>query len=347
MAKLDKNAGWPGFFRIFTVLCAILLLIARAGQQLAAPGSGDMQVMQVYEGLTVWAVPALFMLWGMYALEGTKPGFSANMLGRVLPTFGVLVFWGAVYAIANQLLSGGGVSFHSIWAALVSAAKGNTYFHLWVFYPLIGLYLVQPVIHRFTSTATRAEAVYVLVLCFVFANLLPLWTAFCPDSALAALLDRLQIHMVLGWVGLYVGGWYLRHYVIGRVSEYVIYLLGILGIVLTLGGSTIVGGSRTLWCSYSSPSVVLTATAFCVLFRYVLGVSDERSRRSAVSRLGRYAFGIYLVHQLWVLIFHWLGIDFHFSAVIAVPFFALVLFLLSLPVAWLLHLIPGAGEHLT
>ena len=347
MAKLDKNAGWPGFYRIFAVFCAMILILSRTGQTAAVQGSDAWQVMSVYEGLTVWAIPALFMLWGMYALDGASSGLSAALLGRVLPTFGVLVFWGTLYAIADQLLVGGGLSFRGIWAGFVSAAQGRPYFHLWLFYPLIGLYLMQPLIQRFTSTAARSEAVYFLVLCFLFANLLPLWTAFHPDSIAAGILNRLGIHMVLGWVGLYVGGWYLRHYVIGRITEFAIYLLGILGMVLTLSGSSLLGGSRELWYGYTSPNVVLTATAFCVLFRYVLGVSDERSRRSAVSRLGKYSFGIYLVHQLWVMVFRWLGISFGFSPVIGIPFFALVLFLLSLPVAWLIHLIPAVGEQLT
>ena len=28
MAKSEKNTGWPGFFRLFAVLCAILCLLA-------------------------------------------------------------------------------------------------------------------------------------------------------------------------------------------------------------------------------------------------------------------------------------------------------------------------------
>ena len=31
MAKTDKNLGWPGFFRVFAVLCAIMLLLAQSG----------------------------------------------------------------------------------------------------------------------------------------------------------------------------------------------------------------------------------------------------------------------------------------------------------------------------
>ena len=348
MAKGDRNLGWPGFFRVFTVLCAIMLLLAQSGHVLAGAGTGARQVLLVYEGLTSWTVPALFLLWGMSALEEGKSHVSASLLGLALPAFCLLVFWGAVYAVAAHLLGGGALTLSGMWSALIAAAKGDTYHHLWVLYPLIGLYLVHPVIHRFTSSASRGEILYFLALCFLFASLMPLWTAFHPDSVIASQLERLRVHLVLGWVGCYVAGWYLRHYTIGRAPEFLLYILGVLGMVLTLMGPKLIGGSRELWYRYTSPNVVLTAVAFCVLFRYVLGVSEERSRRRAMSDIGAYAFGVYLFHQLWYLVFRWLGIGpLSFTPVLSVPLFALVFFLLSLPFAWLVSLIPGVGPRLT
>ena len=187
MAKGDRNLGWPGFFRAFTVLCAIMLLLAHRYLDLTAPGSGARQALDIYEGLTLWTVPALFMLWGMFALEEGKPQVSASLLGLALPALGLLIFWGVVYAIVPPLLAGRGGNFTLAGLAdlLLSAVKGDTYFHLWVLYPLIGLYLVHPVIHRFTSSASRGELRYFLGLCFLFASLLPLWSAFHPYGAVS------------------------------------------------------------------------------------------------------------------------------------------------------------------
>ncbi len=64
--------------------------------------------------------------------------------------------------------------------------------------------------------------------------------------------------------------------------------------------------------------------------------------------IGAYAFGIYLVHQLWVLVFRRLGVSLlAFPPALSVPLFALIFFLLSLTFAWLIYLIPGAGSKLT
>ncbi len=349
MAKGDHNTGWPGFFRVFTVLCAIMLLLAQGGQEMTLT-AGQRQVLSVYEGLTLWTVPALFMLWGMFALEEGRPQVSAALTGLTLPALCTLLFWGVVYAITAPLLAGSGGNFTlaGLIDILLWVLKGGAYFHLWVLYPLIGLYLVHPALHRFASSASRGELCYFLGLCFLFASLLPLWAGVWPDSTLANLLDRLRVHLVLGWTGCYVGGWYLRHYTISRISEYVLYLLGLLGLVLTTLPPSVGPLSPDLTRRYMAPNVLLTAAALCALFRYVLGISEERSRRRAVSQLGACAFGVYLIHQLWVLIFQRFGVSpLSISPVLSVPLFALALFLLSLPVAWLISLIPGVGTKLT
>lgn len=255
MAKGDRNLGWPGFFRVFTVLCALMLLLAQEGQGLTAAGSGGWQVFSVYEGLTCWAFPALFMLWGMSALEEGRPLVSASLLGLALPAFCLLVIWGAVYAVVSHLLGGGALSLSGVWTALVSAARGNTYFHLWPLYPLIGLYLVHPVLHRFTSSASRGEVRYFLALCFLFSSLLPLLSvSSAPLHTIAAQLERLGVHLVLGWTGCYVGGWYLRHYTISRAAEYLLYILGVLGLVLTVMSPTFPVYSPALLRQYTARS---------------------------------------------------------------------------------------------
>ena len=58
----ERNSGWPGFFRVFAVFAALMLLLAQSGQELVPIAGGDWQVLSIYEGLTRWSVPALFMV---------------------------------------------------------------------------------------------------------------------------------------------------------------------------------------------------------------------------------------------------------------------------------------------
>ena len=164
MAKSEKNTGWPGFFRLFAVLCAILCLLARQGAALSAATAGDQRVFRIYVLLTLWAVPALFMLWGMFALEdGRSASLSGMLLGYALPALVTLIVWGAVYAVTAHLLGGGSFSLPLIWQKLRAAARGSSPTYLSMLYSLIGLYLVLPVLRRFTASASRGEVLCHLV----------------------------------------------------------------------------------------------------------------------------------------------------------------------------------------
>ncbi len=345
----EGNRGWPGAFRALAVFAALVLLLAQSGQELVPAAGGDWQVLSIYEGLTRWSVPALFMGWGMAALDGGgRPSLGGTLTGLVLPAFCRLVLWGALYALAAHLLGGGALSLGGVCSALAGAVRGDTYFHLWILYPLLGLYLVHPLLQRFAASASRGEALYVLALAFLLAGVLPLWTQFHPNHILVQFVDRLQIHAVLGFMGYYLAGWYLKQFVIGRIPELLLYLLGILGLVLTLAGPGLIGGGREIWYRYTAPGVALTAAALCALFRYVLGSGGERARSGMAASLGEWVFGIYLFHQLWALVFQRLGIGpLALGAAASVPVFALAEFFLSLPFAWLISRIPGAGRWLT
>lgn len=338
MSKGAKKDSWSQGFALTAVLAAIMLLLAREGQGMAEYGSGSWQVLRIYEGLTCWSIPALFMVWGMQALEEGKPGLNNTIKGLVLPCISKILFWGTLYATVQSLLGGKGVSVSGVLEAMRVAACGGTYFHLWVLYPLLGLCLLQPMIHRFTATADRNEVFYFLMLCMVFASLLPVWEEFHPDGVLVKLLQRMQVHMVLGYVGYYIAGWYLCRYAVGRFPEFLIYGLGIVGMVFTLLGHEILGGDRDLWYSYTAPGVALTAVAVCSVFRYVLGAGARYV-------LGKHALGVYLFHQIWVLALQWLGYSvLTWSPVVSVPVLAAGVFLISMPFVWLLHRIPGAGR---
>ena len=90
------------------------------------------------------------------------------------------------------------------------------------------------------------------------------------------------------------------------------------------------------------------AVAIVVLFRYVLGVSEERSRRQRLSHVARIAFGIYLVHDLFIILLRNIGLTtLSFAPVASIPLLSMLVFLCSLAVAWLIHWLPFIGRWLT
>ena len=173
---------------------------------------------------------------------------------------------------------------------------------------ILGLYLITPILRAFCDGANRGDFHWFFLLCFLFASLLPTAFRLWPNSTavIQVWYDRLDIQLVMGYVGYYVAGYYLREFVIGRIAEAVIYVLGVLGAVGPVWGP---------------------------------------QRLSGVARI---SFGIYLVHDLFIMLLRFWGITtLTFSPVASVPILTAVVFLCSFAVAWLISKIPFVGRWLT
>ena len=173
-----------------------------------------------------------------------------------------------------------------------------------------------------------------------------------PSQTASLWIGNLNLHLVLGYVGYYVLGYYLKQNTLSRAAEFALYLLGALGAAVTVGGTALLSRQRgelvQVFYNYDSPNVALMSVAVFVLFRYVLGVSEERSRRERLSKAAQVSFGIYLVHDLFLMLLRRVGIDaLSFAPALAVPVLAAGIFLCSFAVAWVLSKIPLVGRYLT
>lgn len=353
--KVDGRVIFADLLRVFATIAVILIHVA--GSQMIGPEvtSRTWQVFNIYDGLSRWSVPVFFMLSGMFMLDPK----SNRSLGKLffhnaLHIFICLIFWGGVYGVADYLLAGGQFTWQGLWANILTALKGQPHYHMWFLFAILGLYLVTPILRAFVRGASRADFHYFFALCFLWVSVLPILFHFYPNASavLQTWYNRLDIHLVMGYVGFYVAGYYLREYTISRIAEAIIYIFGIAGAVVTVWGTSVLsrlaGGLDQTFYSYTSPNVVAFAVAVVVLFRYVLGVSDERSRKQRVSNTARYTFGIYLAHELFIMLLYRFGVTtLSFTPVLSAPVLTAVVFLGAFGLTWLIYHIPFLGRWLT
>ena len=349
---VDGRLTYADLLRCAAMLAVIVLHVA--GSQLAAVpvDSGAFQVFNLYDGLVRWCVPVFVMLSGMFLLDPKHSlPLSKLFFGHILRIAAALAVWGTAYALLLRVREYG-LSWGSVRAALHSVLLGQTHFHLWFLYMIIGLYLVTPVLRAFVRGAGRRDFHWFFLLVFLFAWLIPTVLRLRPSQTLSLYVNNLNLHLVLGYVGYYVLGYYLKEYTLSRPAEYLTYLLGILGAVVTVGGTAWLSRQQgalvqTLY-SYDAPNVALMSAAVFVFFRYVLGVSDERSRRQRFSGAARISFGVYLVHAFFLIALQHFGVTtLSFAPALSVPALSAAVFLCSLAVAWLLSKVPFAGKYLT
>ena len=255
------------------------------------------------------------------------------------------MFWVGIYAVGEYMLAGGRFTLWGLWGAILNAFRGNTHYHLWFLYMILGLYLVTPILRAFCRGASRGDFHYFFVIAFLFASLLPTAFYFWPNSTavLHTWYDKLGVQLVMG---------YVKEYTISRLAEALIYVFGVIGAVVTVWGTAVLsqraGGLIDVFYGYLSPTVVCFSVAIFVLFRYVLGVSEERSRKQRLGGVARISFGIYLVHDLFIQLLHILGITtLSFAPVASVPLLSALVFLCAFALAWLISHIPFVGRWLT
>lgn len=339
----EGRLAYANLLRVLATLAIILFFTAAYWNDLAETAFQH-NTFLTYQALTIWAFPMFAMLSGAFLLDPKKGVRLRDIFLRyILRVVIALVVWGVIYA----LLDCKGLSWAQIKAAFNNVLWMGSKYHLRYLPILIGLYLVTPILRAFVRGASRGDLHWFFLLVFVFVSLLPALELWTDSRLLAIWTNLLDVHLVLGYVGYYVAGYYLKNYTIGRVPEFLIYILGILGIV-SIVLSVRTGSHTGLLLNDHAPHMIFVTIAVFVLFRYVLGVSDERSRRQRLGGTSGITFGIYLIHPLFFMLLDLLKINpMSFTPVLAVPALGGAVFLCSFIVAWLLSKIPLVGRWIT
>lgn len=353
----EGRLAYADLLRVAAMLAVIVVHVSAGWLGAERVGTTDWHVLNAFDSLTRWCVPVFIMLSGMFLLDPKKSLSWRELFSRYLLRMAVALFvWGYGYVIFDHVLFGGALNLDTLRILLGNFLRGQLKVHLWYIPMTIGLYLITPILRAFVRGARQSDFHWFFLIVLVFAVLLPGALALRPSDLTSFWLGQLQLHLIMGYVGFYVAGYYLKNYTINRMSEWIIYVLGMAGAVATVAGtyamSKAAGAFSDLFYGYMTPGVVAMSVAVFVFFRYVLGVSEERSRRQRVGMTAQVSFGVYLVHLVFLNGFQFLMTHFDvsappFPAVLAVPVMVLVVFLPSYLAAWLLHKIPVAGRYLT
>jgi surface polysaccharide O-acyltransferase-like enzyme len=318
-------------------------------------GSAPWTVLCTYDGLMRWCVPMFVMLSGAFLLDPKKSVRLRDIFFKyILRVLAALLVWGTFYAVLDYGPVDGRFTWAGIQSALGYVLRAQTHYHLWFLYMILGLYLVTPVLRAFVRGASRGDLHWFLALTALFYSVLPILRDLWPEQMALPItwLNKLDIHLVLGYVGYYMAGYYLKTYTLNRAAEFAAYILGILGAVATVWGNAVlsqrIGAFHGALFSYYAPNVACMAVAMFVLFRYILGVSEERSRRQRLGGISRITFGVYLVHEFFIMLLRHFHISpLSFNPVLSVPVLSAGVLVCSLAVAWLLSKIPLLGRYLT
>lgn len=238
-----------------------------------------------------------------------------------------------------------------------------------LFYPLAGvltftfilviiwLYMLYPLIKLIIQSETGMK--YCLALSFAFAFCIPEVVELVNDfgsmsvkkgvNALYSNLDKMNLHLALGYVGYFILGYYLRRISIAKRKRIVVYILGFIGLAFTIGMDSFLAIRFQHPCdnyySIFAINVLLQSVAVFIWFKY----RESNDKSDAVfRRFSKYSFGVYLVH---VLIIEQLDIRFGlntltFNPILSVLCISVMVFIFSFVVSALLNNIPVLKKYI-
>ncbi|MBD3241964.1 MAG: acyltransferase family protein [Chitinivibrionales bacterium] len=348
--EYDERLLWPDVLKIAAVFGVVLihsaapLLVGYERDGAAAWWAGNL-----YDSLVRWCIPVFVMLSGTFLIERTSRygtvQFLRRRFGRILLPF---LIWSVIYLLWRVHANGENIPASAFPAQILA---GPVYYHLWFIYMLFGLYLLAPILGAYTSTASRNNLVYFLVLWAIFGSVLP---TIEPFVGITLFPPKGTPYAVFKYVGYFLLGHLLRDSLLSAPKRSVFAALFFVGFCLTAVGTyylSIVrnGGSfDSLLYEYYSLNVLLMAVAV-----YLVGKSVEpppvlrrlEHRTGIVRLIAACVPGIYLVHAMVIAVLRrgMVGVVLgptSFHPLLAVPFFALVVFSVSLIVVAAVRALP-------
>ena len=243
-----------------------------------------------------WAVPVFLMVSGALMLDPAKEMTLARVWRHVRRMLVVLLTFGLVFCLADSWQAYGGFCLEMAGTALLSLASGQSWDHMWFVYALVALYLLTPLLHAFTSHASRGMQGAVIAVLFV-------GTMVMPTVNLALETDLISIAAPTG-LFYYLFGSYAHRYL--RLGPGIV-VAGLVCLAAMVAGASwqVWGFAQVVGTGYEPVFFMhesfLTAVWSALVFLAFKSWLDRPVRPGGIlSTLSAYSFAIYIVHPILV-----------------------------------------------
>ena len=343
----EQRIVYFDYLRILAVFAVVVLHTSSGSWNRTDVNSSAWLVFNFYDGIARWCVPVFVMISGALFL-GRKLTIKKLYAKYILRIAVAFVFWSTLYAVWNSIVMS---KSPSVTACIRNAVVGH--YHLWFLYMIAGLYMVVPFLNAIVSD--RKTALYFVIGSFVFASFLPQLAAVAGflspglSAEIKKLVSKLMLHLVLGYSGYFVLGYLLHYTPIHKKCETAIYVLGVLGLVVTVAATALLSrrtqAKTEAFFSYLTVNVFFTSAAVFVFAKNHLNrpVSSVNNQ-NLLAFLSKCSFGVYLIHPFFLQFLTQERFAFH--PLLSVPIRAIIVFFISLLISGLLNKIPVVKDWL-
>jgi surface polysaccharide O-acyltransferase-like enzyme len=349
----ENRVLYTDFLRIIAVFGVIVIHVGASGWYVQPEYTWNWQVMNMWHGIFRWPVPLFVMISGVFNIQNfkleqpLKQGIK-KIAGKIIRIYCALIFWTVFYTIINQIIASHSIkefiknpflflNFSEIVTSPYRAISGDSMYHLWFLYMIIGLYLLTPIVKVFAANAKKEYVEYFLILFFIIGAGVPFYNFINSLKDIPLLPHNIRISMpeLSGYLAYYIAGYYFSNYGISKRMEYAIYILGVASMLFTVLGVSFIsvktGAVNATLLLPITPNIMFETYAVFLFFKRLFSKGKcPVLLGTIITHIGECSFGIYLIHVFMIMVVNYLGINWNtYNPIISAPIICVLVFLFS------------------
>lgn len=344
----SKDSKYVLYFDLLNIIaCFGVVMLHVSAATSTFEYSKSWKVSMFFEASFYWAVPVFLMLTGANLIDYRRRYSTSSFLRkRFSKTLLPFLFW-SLFAIIWRIKYLGDFSQDKVDTLPelidnIINARAMTIF--WFFPMLYAVYLAIPAISMVPEKnrlGRRGIYWYLIIFTFITVSVLPLVCGLVNIKWNKSL----ENPMMSGYLALVILGYALANTDIKRNIRYVIYGIGILGILMyfifTVKLSFRTGRFDRTFNGYSNMTSMMMSPAVFVLFKYIQWdkVINKKSIK-IIKRASSASFGVYLIHK-FVIQFILKNWDINTRSLTWKTFGAIFIYIISVVIVMLIKKVPG------
>ena len=340
------------YFEVLRVISAFFVIVNHTNSDIFLNeeiGSLTWFLSLTWFALCKFAVPVFIMISGA-CLLGKVDSYKKNAI-RIVRLLIVIIAFSYVYFLYDAVVDYGlwprMIDFSTFFETIINKPILISYWYLYLY---MGILIFLPVMQRFVQQATKKDLCYAIAMCFI---LIPLWSFVVHYFPNLKVSPFFLITIPSPYIGLFLLGYLLATLRIpskkrGCLFAILFVLFITIFIVLTWldAKKTNYHSSYLFLDTYASPSIIVCITSAIVFWGVRLWLDTSSNLPKGIellAGLGKYTFGIYLVHELILMktkAYLYTPLLAYLPSMVAVIIWEIAIFVLGLGVTWVLHKIP-------